>query len=126
MILIEQLVMFRKNSPLTASSGAGRNSPLPKKGTSILKKPILKDRAVQSDFADSSGMNVPENGLDQTPDVHSHSPAAGSVSDPVRHEPQVWRWVHIFLRKRIISVFVSANPCPFPHLTQNTSSHIFC
>lgn len=85
---------------MAGTTAAGRSSPLPKKGTSILKKPVLKDRAVQSDFSDGNGMNMPENGLDQNPEAHPQSPTSGNISDPVRHEPQVWRWVHIISRKR--------------------------
>ncbi|KAK6645467.1 hypothetical protein RUM43_001744 [Polyplax serrata] len=87
---IKRQATKRKNSPLTSTQGGGRSSPLPKKGASLLKKPVLKDRAVQSDpTLDDSGMNVPENGLDQNSAVHSQNAVTGSISDPVRHEPQI-------------------------------------
>lgn len=91
----------RQSPPACTSTGAGRTSPTLKKRPSIeLKKPVFKDRAVQSDSGGGgeSGMNLQENGLDQQSlgGIHVRSsPAmqAGSISDPVRHEPQVWRWV---------------------------------
>ena len=97
---------------MTATTVSGRNSPVSKKGTSMLKKPTLKDRAVQSDFSDGSGMNIPENGIEQTSEVQNQT--TGSISDPVRHEPQVWRWVHIFLGQGFIRCF---NPITTPILS---------
>lgn len=91
----EIYICYRRTSPLI-SPGSGRTSPSKKKKliVDVKKSPILKDRAIQSDLSES-GMNLQENGIDQITGVPS--PRTASISDPVRHEPQVWRWVSLSL-----------------------------